>query len=158
MASNNEEHNKKIEALKESTDFKLQENMKLCSSLKMYIDEQEDKMQEVLVSKGEDVLFNVSNSVRMFVKQIAELQNQLIKFQEENSEMKSLCQKKDSDICQLKEKINSEYVPKFNYDLLIKEKQILARTQLTPLKVIQRSFQLFFFTINGNYYNYHGFL
>ena len=109
--------------------------MKLCNNLKIYIDEQEEKMQEIQTSKGEDVLFNVSNSVRMFVKRISELQGQLSKFQEENSNMKLQCKEKDTEICQLKEKIKSEYVPKFDYDLLTKEKEIIAKTHLTPLKV-----------------------
>ena len=127
-----------------SSDFKLQENMKLCNNLKIYIDEQEEKMQEIQASKGEDVLFNVSNSVRMFVKQISELQGQLTNLQEENNMMKALCKEKDTEICHLKEKIKSEYVSKFDYDLLTKEKEIIAKTHLTPLKVCYNYYYIYY--------------
>ena len=137
----------KMKALRESTESQLQEKMKLCNNLKMYIDEQEGKMQEILISKGEDVLFNVSNSVRMFMKQISELQSQLSKQRDENSRLNVLNREKDVEVYQLKDQIKTEYVPKLDYDLLMKEKEIVARTRFTPLKVINYCFI-------RNYYNF----
>uniref|UniRef100_A0A7M5TT09 Kinesin-like protein n=2 Tax=Clytia hemisphaerica TaxID=252671 RepID=A0A7M5TT09_9CNID len=130
----NEKHAQEMKICKETTEFKLEEKLKLYSSMQQYIVLQENQMHEIQQEKGEDVLFNVSNSVNMFVKQIDELQERLVKFNDENCHLKALCEEKEQKFSKLQQDMKTKYVPKLDYDLLSKEKDIISKNRLTPLK------------------------
>ena len=103
MELTNEKHTQEMKICKETTEFKLEEKLKLYSSMQQYIALQENQMHELQQEKGEDVLFNVSNSVNMFVKQIDELQERLIKFNDENCHLKALCEEKELKFSRLQQ-------------------------------------------------------
>ena len=133
ISSMEEKHSREMKTLRESTDFKLQEKMNLCNQLKFYVDKQEQTIHNLQEDKGEEVLFNTSNSVTMFVNQINDLQDRIIVFQENNGQLKSQIDELNNEIIKLKDSITADYVCKDDYDLLLKEKEILSKIQRKPL-------------------------
>jgi len=133
-----------MKVLRETTDFQLNEKLELFNNLKMYIDKQEDKIHEIQEERGEEILFNVSNSVSMFVNQISQLQDRLIIMQEERCQLQAKHDEANTKIASLEESIKTDFISKVDYDLLMKEKDILSRT---PKSVV--SVKLFLFASIG---------
>lgn len=136
LSTAEEKHSREIKALRESTDFELHEKMNLCHQLKIYINQQEQVLHDLQQSNGEEILFNTSNSVTMFVKQINEVQDKLIKIQEENCQLKAQNEELHVEIAKLKDEIKEDYVSKHDYNLLLKEKEILSKTPRKPFEVL----------------------
>ena len=124
-----------MKVLRETTEFQLNEKLELYNNLQMYIDKQEAKIHEIQENRGEEILFNVSNSVSMFVNQINQLQDRLIALQEEKSQLQAKNDETNKKIASLEDSMKTDFISKVDYDLVVKEKDILSRTPRSMVSV-----------------------